>query len=480
MAYTQYLRSNDMLDCNPPDELLVEATNASPSTDNMVTDITNNISTITQEINNLTKKRNDYISLLQRSITTNLQILNFFTPAHKIPAEILGEIFLLCIPNTSELSLNNWHNTLQIFLNVCPKWRAVAMNNPYLWTYLYLLIDDQYESFQKALHIALNWFKYMGPQIKLDITIHFPHPATTDSRIRALYKILQPQHQIRGLQLITVDVDFRKHLSELYLAAPPLLNRLTLTPLTDTYHIPIRPDNRVFFSNALQPKHLTMKGQNIYFLHPTTFKEVTFLSLESNTFYTDHFYQVLKECINIKELHLIIRSPILFNTPTLSTINMEHLQSLFVKTHKLLPRILASISAPNLTKIDILKEENFMSSNIRCIIPFLSNLKRLSFISIDGYRILKEKAYFEDALSKFNYPTPPHIIWNEQDNNLIFETNLANYISTAYTTDSQFALDSDEDTVIDGDTDSDEDVDSINHNQGASGPEEIETDHSEE
>lgn len=463
--YRQYLISNDMLHNNIPIELPTEDTD----------DIVNNISTITDEISDLTQQRNDYISLLQKHTTTYLATINLFIPCHRIPIEVLGEILLLCIPNNSELSLDNWYTTLQIFLNVCHRWRTAAIDNPYIWNYLYLLINDHHDSFRQAIHIALTWFKYMGTHRKLDLTIHFPYHTDGNSKIKAIYKILQPQYQIHNLQIIAGDIDFKKHLSELYLVAPPFINKLTLRPLTETYHTPIRPETRVFFSNALQPKQLVIKGQNIHFLHPSTFKYITTLSLESNTVYTEHFCQILEKCTKIKDLCLTIRSPIIYNTPARPGIHMEHLQSLCIKTHKILPRILSNISAPNITQVNIRKEKTFLSSTIYSLTPFLSNLKKLDSITVGGFGILDEKPRFEETLSRFSYLTPPHIVWTEQDSNHKFETSLANYITLSHTTDSRFTLDSDEDTELESSDD-----DSDYHNEGASGPEEIITDQPEE
>jgi hypothetical protein len=457
LEYSQYLRSNDMLNSQSlgiedyqwylnhrdslPTEPPSETTNDTPDITISMNNISNNIDTITNDINKLTQQRSNYITLLQNYTVINLKMIGLFSPIHQMPPEILGEILLLCIPTLAESSMVNWCTILQIFLNVCHQWRTIALNNPYLWNHLHLYFE-QSQSLRKAIYLLLSWTKHMGPWRKLNLTIHYPYLCNNPSEIRTIYKVLQPLHQIHNLQLIAMDLDFQNHLSELYDAAPSLLEKLTLIPLTGTYHIPVRPRAVVLPENMLKPKYLTIKGHNLDFLFHSTYEHVTNLTLESNTFYIEDFWQVLKMCINVKELRLIIRSPLTFAAPIQDNIVLPSLQSLYVKTHQILPHILASITAPNIKTIHIHKEENFLSTNVRSIIPFMHTLPNLHTITIDGFRIMREKTLFENSLLNSEFIIKPDISWNEWDHNDHPITNLANYIQST-TINSNYEIDTD-------------------------------------
>lgn len=60
------------------------------------------------------------------------------TIIHDLPFEILGEIFLLCLPN-DPLNHRQPDTTIppMLLCKVCSNWRRVAFNTPTLWVYLY-------------------------------------------------------------------------------------------------------------------------------------------------------------------------------------------------------------------------------------------------------------------------------------------------------------------------------------------------------
>ena len=69
-------------------------------------------------------------------------------PIRQLPLEILGEIFMLCLPpmmmKHRPRSLCR-HEALLVLCRVCSSWRNAAINTPHLWKELEFLIPDFYQ-----------------------------------------------------------------------------------------------------------------------------------------------------------------------------------------------------------------------------------------------------------------------------------------------------------------------------------------------
>ncbi|KAJ7167781.1 hypothetical protein C8R46DRAFT_870883, partial [Mycena filopes] len=63
-------------------------------------------------------------------------------PALTLPVEITSEIFLCCLPRTSEYFLPPTFESPvrapMLLLQICRTWRAIALSSPRLWGFLHL------------------------------------------------------------------------------------------------------------------------------------------------------------------------------------------------------------------------------------------------------------------------------------------------------------------------------------------------------
>ncbi|KAF8966751.1 hypothetical protein BDZ97DRAFT_600145 [Flammula alnicola] len=72
-----------------------------------------------------------------------------YGPSGRLPIELLSEIFLLCVDESVDA-----RNTIQIPLllsNICSRWRAAAINNPQLWSRLFIQLSGTASKSKTAL-----------------------------------------------------------------------------------------------------------------------------------------------------------------------------------------------------------------------------------------------------------------------------------------------------------------------------------------
>jgi hypothetical protein len=165
----------------------------------------------------------------------------------------------------------------------------------------------------------------------------------------------------------------------------------------------------------------------------------------SDTFITDTFSRILSACESLENLYLGVRTTLdLGSHFSQEQISLNNLKFLHIETHTSLPKILEKIVAPKIQQLHIIKGTNFMTNRISSILPFISNLKSLDSISINGPQILKERIRFEITVLEV-FKLKPVITWNEWKSN-------KNY------------------NIYSSDTESEEE-----YNEGASDPDDIET-----
>ncbi|KIM90607.1 hypothetical protein PILCRDRAFT_189544 [Piloderma croceum F 1598] len=73
--------------------------------------------------------------------------------AHRLPSELLGEIFVFSVPNISVWQFDNsaYREAVMLPGNICRKWREVALATPRMWTSISLNVADGYEEAELAM-----------------------------------------------------------------------------------------------------------------------------------------------------------------------------------------------------------------------------------------------------------------------------------------------------------------------------------------
>ncbi|KAF9462844.1 hypothetical protein BDZ94DRAFT_1260440 [Collybia nuda] len=120
-------------------------------------------------------------------ISSHLEIsTDVLTPIQRIPAELLGEIFLRCLPKKR-------HPTVRLapllLCQVCSHWRGVALSLNQLWDEFCLLYDYSDGGSKSVTLAAKNWFERAGEHSPLSFTICYAEKPLYD---RLLGEILIP------------------------------------------------------------------------------------------------------------------------------------------------------------------------------------------------------------------------------------------------------------------------------------------------
>lgn len=92
------------------------------------------------------------------------------TPIQRIPAEILGEIFLRSLPKARHPSLRL---APLLLCQICSHWRNVALSLNQLWDELSLLYDYSDGRINISTSAAKNWFGRAGSYARLSFTISY-------------------------------------------------------------------------------------------------------------------------------------------------------------------------------------------------------------------------------------------------------------------------------------------------------------------
>jgi hypothetical protein len=90
------------------------------------------------------------------------------SPMQQIPTEILGEIFLHCLP--PERHPSSRHAPL-LLCKICLRWRSVALSLNQLWNEISLLYDYTNGSPNNTVWVAKQWFDRAGSIAPLSFTV---------------------------------------------------------------------------------------------------------------------------------------------------------------------------------------------------------------------------------------------------------------------------------------------------------------------
>ena len=80
------------------------------------------------------------------------------SPVRRLPPELLGEIFELCLPRNYHKK--DAHQAVMLPSHVCSHWRSVALSIPRLWSKIVLYVSDRVVELRTALVIA--WLSRSG------------------------------------------------------------------------------------------------------------------------------------------------------------------------------------------------------------------------------------------------------------------------------------------------------------------------------
>ncbi|KAH7912185.1 hypothetical protein BJ138DRAFT_1148952 [Hygrophoropsis aurantiaca] len=237
---------------------------------------------------------NDNKSQLQHSIQHHEALA---APVHRVPHEILGEIFTQCLP-TIPYPTPMSQSSPMVLTNICRRWRAVAVSTPRLWSSITISVDKALRPSARALYKAwLSRAKYVSLSL----------------RIICEMDIAQLRGQERSYALEWL-YPYVPHCAELWLHGPPLqeilevvpsLERLQMTGFTtramDEYSIIVPESSTQLRSVCLQNFRASVISLEQFTL-PWT--QLTELSIHFALFSSSVFLQLLHLCPDLHTLNI--------------------------------------------------------------------------------------------------------------------------------------------------------------------------------
>ncbi|KAJ7114154.1 hypothetical protein C8R43DRAFT_935280, partial [Mycena crocata] len=93
-------------------------------------DLTTEIARLQDIVEKLTAKRDGLTEFVESHLA-------FVSPVRKLPHDILGEIFVACLP-TDRYPILHQRDSPLLLSHICSDWRSVALSTPRLWEALHI------------------------------------------------------------------------------------------------------------------------------------------------------------------------------------------------------------------------------------------------------------------------------------------------------------------------------------------------------
>ncbi|KAJ7234177.1 hypothetical protein B0H12DRAFT_163021 [Mycena haematopus] len=158
-------------DCQRIRELLVEPLKNAA-------ELTAQIECLQSQINQLTEKRDR----LNTFIDPHLALIS---PARRLPAEIVAEIFVACLPSDRNAIISGIEAPL-LLCHVCRQWRNIALTTPRLWASLHIVAPGEKKCLQIREAVDI-WLSRSGV---LPLSISLVHSAKVGFDFRVVLEVL--------------------------------------------------------------------------------------------------------------------------------------------------------------------------------------------------------------------------------------------------------------------------------------------------
>ncbi|KAK6980738.1 hypothetical protein R3P38DRAFT_3411136 [Favolaschia claudopus] len=150
----------------------------------------------------------------------------------RLPAEILEEIFIQCLPTGTRRSAMSAMEAPLLLGRICSSWRSIAFGMPRLWTSLHIPLDSF--AFNETRETALmNWLERSLP-LPLSVSAIMTDVRTHASEHRRLLQnLFQSSARFASLRLMGISAEEFARISE---SSAPLLENIEIvfsTPLSD-------------------------------------------------------------------------------------------------------------------------------------------------------------------------------------------------------------------------------------------------------
>lgn len=363
------------------------------------------LAVINNIIANLSAKRTETIKNIDTHESALFNLTSLSAPYRRIPPEIIGEIFMYCIPEEefdNAPDLDVWLNLFQIFTQVCRLWSDIAKNHPMIWKYLDLELKAQ--GSKKAIYILKKW-TFTMPINNLHLRINSTHAVITMPRAKRLYQILNNNQRLQSLILTVAGLYVFSHLRVLALNSLPNLESFQIAEMGHMFGPETVLDMPIYL-HAPKLIKLGMATTCLTFMDTRNLLMLKELILKSNTHLVHNFLEILHKCPNLIDcqINMMGIGPNMELDDNSPVVSLCHLKKLFLFLHESIPMLISKIYAPEITTLIVVKQKGRVSINstLNSIVPLFAYTKKLSHIAIIGCFSDKEKTDFSHTVQKIH------------------------------------------------------------------------------
>ncbi|KAF8629914.1 hypothetical protein AX15_003192 [Amanita polypyramis BW_CC] len=291
-------------------------------------------------------------NLLLASKKSKAKRLALVFPIHRLPREILAEIFIKCLPDAKLETLWTSKSFAPILLcNICSSWRELAVATPHLWSTLGISIRDSALDKLTAVHVTNKWLERSGT---LPLTLRLKH--------NPFVPFLNP----RPVLVKAILSVFANHASRwedvaLYLEGCPrlALPQVGSLPLLRAFHLQASKQHIIRLPFSENPR-LVRLSWPYPFTTPTSaqipWHQMTHLRIETGVSMFS-VSETIRLCPSLEELDVDITlcnvSTIMLDgwLPRRPILKHAHLQRLAMVVHEDCSSLLDSLILPVLTEL---------------------------------------------------------------------------------------------------------------------------------
>lgn len=288
-----------------------------------------------------------------------------------IPSEILGEIFIACLPQYPRPIITE---APLLLCRICTSWRRIALNTPQLWTFITL---DQTKEVLKLPQVAEKWFSLAGV---LPLSLRFNTGPQPDVSL----------HPSLSRSLPFNDVWSRLSNLELNAVHSYSVRTIlrTIRPLLDfskIERVAVRTDYPLY-TDVMSPETFpNIRKLIVSYKHPVVhrfdllpFPKLTHLCLSGSWLSAQSWSLIIRKCI---ALHHGLFAIATMDSPPVAgrETTLEHLLTLKIVLHTFgSPRMMDNLHFPSLRSLSIGCVERPGEWNSNCLSPIkLSQLRSL-------------------------------------------------------------------------------------------------------
>ncbi|KAK2459427.1 hypothetical protein APHAL10511_008538 [Amanita phalloides] len=269
-------------------------------------------------------------------------------PIRQLPREILSEVFVECLPDTTEAHWMSTHSAPLLLCGVCSSWRALALATPQLWSRVGIYINDSTVDASIGVGVTRDWLNRSGSLPLMLRLRHKPCFSFATSRPALVEDILSTFciHASRW-QDVTLDLE----------GCPPIIfPRLGTLPLLRAFRLEASQHLVIGLPFSASPR-LTRLSWPFPFSAPINpqipWSQMTHLHIAMGTTLFAAL-ETIRLCPLLQEFEVDMRrAPVIRALPRGPIVENRHLRKLDIVVHEDCGLLFDSLTLPALTELTL-------------------------------------------------------------------------------------------------------------------------------